>query len=243
MYIGEGEMLQLRKKSNLNFGGNKVLYTNQLYMTSVTHLFNKDIVERWLKDREEYFFKKGDFIENNTSNSVFLLKQGNARIFHLHEDGKECVIGLIQPGDFIDLLDIFTQRKNTVLSRALTDVIVVAVSKKEIRKIVEETPELAMALLEHFSYKIQEMIEILEQVGYGKVEQRLIYLFNKLADLQQGQDGWYPLPTSLTHQDIAGMVASSRETVTLLINKLLSLGILKQNENRFWIYANNNKIN
>ncbi|MEA4900925.1 Crp/Fnr family transcriptional regulator [Desulfitobacterium sp.] len=216
-------------------------YTNQLCVTGLTHLFNKDIVEAWMNEGKEYYFKKGDFIENSAINEshVFLVKKGSARIFHLHEDGKECVIGLIQPGDFIDLLDIFTHKNNAVLSRALTDVTVAAVSKKEIRKIVEETPELAMALLEHFSFKIQEMIEILEQVGYGKVEERLIYLFKKLGNLQQGQEGWYPLPTSLTHQDIAGMIASSRETVTLLINKLLGLGVLKQSENRLWINIRN----
>lgn len=106
-------------------------YTNQLCVTSITHLFNKNIVETWMNEREEYFFEKSDFIKNgsNLASHVFLLKKGSARIFHLHENGKECVIGLIQPGDFIDILDIFTNRKSVVFSRVLTDVTVVAVSK------------------------------------------------------------------------------------------------------------------
>ena len=38
--------------------------------------------------------------------NVHIIVEGTAQIFHLHPDGKECVIGLMMPGDCIGLLDI-----------------------------------------------------------------------------------------------------------------------------------------
>lgn len=44
-----------------------------------------------------------------------------------------------------------------------------------------------------------------------------------------------PISCSLTHQDMAGMVGSTRETVTLLINKLIQMGIIRQDKDRIWV--------
>lgn len=219
-----------------------MLYTTQLYSNKIVNLFPQAYIEEWLNIEKEVNFKKGELITTpgKLSKHVYLLKQGNAQLFHTHVDGKECVIALLSPGDFIDLLDIFTQKDSSVFAKALTDVTVVAVPKEKIKKIVEQNPELAMELLNHFSHRLQEMVEILVQVAYGKVEERLIFLFKKLADVNIEEFGWHPLSITITHQDLAGMVASTRETVTLLINKLTQLGIIRQKDNRIWIRLEEN---
>nr|WP_282597675.1 helix-turn-helix domain-containing protein [Bacillus sp. REN3] len=82
---------------------------------------------------------------------------------------------------------------------------------------------------------MQEVVQILEQVAYDKVEERLIRAFHRLMDPTNERNGWYPLPPYITHKDIAGMIASTRETVTFLINKLIQSGVLKNEENRLWV--------
>jgi CRP-like cAMP-binding protein len=79
------------------------------------------------------------------------------------------------------------------------------------------------------------MVEILEQIGYGRVENRLILLLKKLSDPREDDKGWYSVPVSITHKDIAGMIASTRETVTLTINKLLQMKVIRYDKGRIWI--------
>ncbi len=168
-------------------------------------------------------------------NDLFLVVMGNVSIGHIHEDGKECVLGILGAGDFIDLPSAFSNKVSKVYATALTNVEVVKVPKKDIVDKVIGTPELSHQLLSYFSNQLQEVVQILEQVAYDKVEERLIRAFHRLMDPTNERNGWYPLPPYITHKDIAGMIASTRETVTFLINKLIQSGVLKNEENRLWV--------
>lgn len=207
------------------------------YTNKIINLFPKNYSNEWMKNGIELTFKKGELISTpeKLDKYVFIIKKGNACDFHIHIDGKECVIGLLSRGDIIGLANVFIEKEGRIFSRALTELKVVAVSREEVKRLVQQNSSLAMALLNYFSEKHQDMVEILEQIGYGKVEKRLIFLFQKLIDYSKEDNGWYPIPSSITHKDMAAMIASTRETVTLTINKLLQDSIIRYHENRIWI--------
>lgn len=214
-----------------------MFYNNQLFAIKSIELFREKCIDEWMYQGEEFNFKKGEVITRfgQLKNKVYLIKKGNVSVSHIHVDGKECIIGLLSSGEFINLFDIFTEKESSMDFKALTEVTVVAIQKEKVKKYVGETPTLSMELLSHFSYKLQEMVETLAQVAYGKVEERLVFLFKKLAMPMNVENGWCPLSCTITHQDIAGMVGSTRETVTVLINKLIQIGIIRQYEDRIWI--------
>lgn len=207
------------------------------YTNKIINLFPENYSNEWMKNGIELTFKKGELISTpeKLDKYVFIIKKGNACDFHIHIDGKECVIGLLSRGDIIGLTNVFIEKEGRIFSRALTELKVVAVSREEVKKLVQQNSSLAMALLNYFSEKHQDMVEILEQIGYGKVEKRLIFLFQKLMDSSKEDNGWCPIPGSITHKDMAAMIASTRETVTLTINKLLQDSIIRYHENRIWI--------
>lgn len=206
-----------------------------LYPCRTSHLFDTNWLKKWQEGRQ-YTFKRGEQISypNKLENELYLVVTGNVSIGHLHEDGKECVLGILHAGDFVDLPSVFSDKESDVYATALTDVTVVKVPKKDIIDKVTGTPELSHQLLAYFSRQLQEVVMILEQVAYDKVEERLIRAFHRLIDRKNAKNEWYPLPEFITHKDIAGMIASTRETVTFLINKLIQSGMLKNEENRLW---------
>lgn len=210
---------------------------SQIYPSGLSSLFPEEAVKSWIEKGETILYKKGDIIIKPESlfDYTYLIIDGSAHIFHIHEDGKECVIGILSKGDFIQLFDIFTERDSRVIAKSLSDMKISVVHKEEIRKIVRENSTLSMKLLSDFSLRLQEMVEILSQVAYGKVEERLLFLFEKLADKDREEGGWLPISVSVTHQDLAGMVGSTRETVTLLINKLIQTGVVRLKDNIIWI--------
>lgn len=209
---------------------------NPLQPTRVIHLFDQELKGEW-KKRKKYTFKKGEQVTHpyKLTEHIYLIMEGDIRIFHLHQDGKECVLGILTAGDFIDLASIFTTEESDAYAIALTTVSVVKVEKQEILDAVAHTPELSLALLKHFSNQLHEVVRILEQVAYDKVEERLWNSLHKWKNENDEKGGWYPLPKYLTHKDMAGMIASTRETVTFLINKWVQQGMIKNDKHQLWI--------
>ncbi|WP_332648715.1 Crp/Fnr family transcriptional regulator [Lysinibacillus sp. 54212] len=214
-----------------------------LYPSNIVSLFPPTQIEKWKAQKSITTFKKGDFIlmPGQLSDSVYLILEGHARIFHVHLEGKECVLGILSQGDFIDLLKIFSDRESQLFAKALTEAKVIVLNKDEVKKEIQQNPELLMTLLYYFSNRLQETVEILEQVAYGKVEERLLFLLNKLANKEGEDQEWFPLPEFLTHSNLAGMIASTRETVTFILNKFIQTGTVKQEDQRIWI-KNDQKI-
>lgn len=214
-----------------------MMQSNQIKSIKASDLFPSHIVVDWMNKGRDISFKKGGLISTQriSPETVLILKSGIANAYQLHSDGKECILGLVSSGEFTDIFNIFDSEESNVFCRALTDVTVSAVPKKKIKEVVSKDPTLAIDILGYFSKRYTDTINILSLVAYGKVEERLIFLMEKLADPSYADSNWQPIPSVITHKDIAGMIASTRETVTSLINKLINSGILRQHEDRLWI--------
>lgn len=63
----------------------------------------------------------------------------------------------------------------------------------------------------------------------GDVRYRTLFLLPKLSEKSGTRDKeWQSLNMKITHEDIATMVGSSRETISLLMSKLKKEGLLKK---------------
>lgn len=216
-----------------------MLQENIKHGKQVGKIFSENHIAALIANEKERVFNKGDLVctASQANPCFFIVKEGYLCNFHIYIDGKECIIGLLSAGDVIGFENIFTDKKSNVFYRALTSVKVVALSGEKLKQLITIDPALSLTLLQYFSESQHDMIETLEQISYGTVENRLLFLFKKLVDLGQKRSGWYPIPISLTHKDIAGMIGSTRETVTLTINKLLKTGDIKRLENILWMPA------
>ena len=213
------------------------MQANQIKSIKASDLFPKQIVTDWMNTGKDISFKKGELISTHliSPETTLIIKIGTANAYQLRADGKECILGMVSSGEFTDIFNIFDSEESNVFCRALTDVTVTAISKKKIKEFVSKNPNLAIDILGYFSKRYTDTINILSLVAYGKVEERLIFLMEKLADPSSADSNWQPIPSVITHKDIAGMIASTRETVTLLINKLINSGVLRQHEDRLWV--------
>ncbi len=215
-----------------------MFFESPISTTNSINIFPKNISDKWLNSKDITSFSKGELIlkPNSDLDYIYIILEGHANIFNIHKDGKECVISILSRGDFIHLANIFTDKNNSIISKALDDVVVAKVKKSEIVETVINNPEISHKFLESFSNKINELTEILSQVAYGKVEERLIFLLKKLAFDPDKIHQWSAIDVNITHQDLASMVGSTRETVTSIINKLIDNSLLKIKDNKLWVF-------
>lgn len=195
------------------------------------------IIKKWISKGTKNQVKKGDLLltAGQPSEWVYYLETGKATLYYNHFDGKECIFSLLSSHDFINFPDIFSDQESFLYCKALTDLNVIRISKDQILQDIAQDPSLGLSLLKFFANRHQDLLEVLTQVAYGKVEERLIFCLRKLIDSSDRDGEWYPLPQDLTHKDIAGMIASTRETVTVLLNKLIKAKILRLHNHCLWI--------
>ena len=210
---------------------------------SSNQLFPYKIVENWMKKSSHFSYKKGAVISSSSDsiNNIYIVKQGQASILRTHLDGKECIVGLVKANEFLNIYDIFSTLKSNMSFKAITDLDVAAISKDTIINYILTNPEQSLVLLNYFSDSLQEMSEMLSHIAYGKVEERIIFLFKKISEDNPANAEWFEINKVLTHQDIAAMIGSTRETVNIVIHKLISRGYIKQKKNIIWV--NKNYIN
>jgi len=103
----------------------------------------------------EYLFQTGDMNDN-----VYILLQGNMQVIKVNTNGGEDVIVMeILPGEHLNESAIFFDNPHRVSIKAITDSILMMISKKNALNILAESPEIASKILWEVSKKLSERLK------------------------------------------------------------------------------------
>ncbi len=172
-----------------------------------------------MKDME-----KGKYIyfPNDPSNVVFLLKRGRVKIGSFSADGKEMIKAILEPGEIFGELAITGQEKRRDFAQAMdSEVRICAINKDEMLKLMRENPTLSFELTRHIGDRMTKMERRFENLVFKDARARIIDFITTAAKEKGRKVGYgYELKHQLTHQDIANLTATSRQTVTIILNEL-----------------------
>lgn len=174
--------------------------------------------------------EKGKFIyfPEEPSKVVFLLKQGRVKIGSYSEEGKEIIKAILEPGEIFGELSIAGQEKRVDFAQVLdNDVKICAIHKDEMMRILESMPRLNLKITHLIGLRLQRMERRFESLIFKDAHHRIVDFIKNLA-LEKGRKvGYeYAVKHKLTHQDMANLTATSRQTVTIVLNELRDQGIL-----------------
>lgn len=176
--------------------------------------------------------KKGDFVyfEAFHHNKLYFLKDGFIRIGYIDDDGNEVVKEIIQKGEIFGQLTLERNNLKGEFAQAYkSDVSLCAFSIEDFNQLLRKKPELALKYSKQVGSKLRNVESRLVNLLNKDVKTRLV---NFLAQLIVDSDGeaspeGYCISNHLTHEDIANLIGSSRQTVTTLINELSAEGLLR----------------
>ena len=103
----------------------------------------------------------------------------------------------------------------------------------ELRTLIASVPELAVALVEALSFKVQWLSGLVQVLGTESVSTRLAHLLDTLCELYgvQSNQG-IVIDAPFTHEDLAAMVGASRQWVTMALARFQERGVLKLGKRR-----------
>jgi CRP/FNR family transcriptional regulator len=170
------------------------------------------------------------YFDAQNFNKLFFVKEGYVKIGNIDDEGNEIVRDILQPGDVFGQITL--ERNNNMRGEfaqaCRSDVSLCAFTIDDFERLLHVRPDLAV----HFSKKIgrkQRHIENrLLNLLQKDVRTRLLYFFWTLLEqnAKPGETTSLTLSNYLTHEDIARLTGTSRQTVTTLISQFALEGLL-----------------
>jgi len=180
------------------------------------------VVERRFKPKDT-IFTPGD-----PDDQLYFLLSGTIRLYKMYGDYKEATTALLKKGGIFGKLSLVEGRWQDVFAEAVTEVEVASVQKSALETVLKRQPEFAMKLFSSLSERLRQSDEVIESLLHREVSSRLATLLLNLSDrFGEGNGSGTLLDVRLTHQDLANMIASTREAVSKVMSELQREGYIE----------------
>jgi CRP-like cAMP-binding protein len=177
--------------------------------------------------------KKGTIIlsPDKPIEALFLLKKGQVRLYRMNKNGKQFTVDILVDGNIFGETSTLSLTDDQIYAEAMTDSYLCILGKSEFEKFIEKNPKIALKFINILSTRLKELYSLSEKIALGDVKYRILYLLLKLSEKTgRRKNEWQTIDMKLTHQDIASMIGSTRETVSAIISQLKKEGFIKKGE-------------
>ena len=160
---------------------------------------------------------------------IHVIRNGKVKIFLLTPEGDEIILGIRKPGNIIGLTAIFGWPRRVSYVAALEETEYMSIKVEFMRKLVESDVKLAIRLIGILGARLHHSRMLIEDLASKNVAERLArLLYNLLLDVGHQTAGGHTLDLTLTHEQIAQMIASTRQTVTSLLKEFEAMGMIRK---------------
>jgi CRP-like cAMP-binding protein len=172
--------------------------------------------------------------KGGNGDALLFLLSGQLQVVDITEDGRAVGLRILAPGDFFGEIALINNSTRSASVVATSDVLVAFLPAATALHLFSHSPSVAQQMLRHLAQKIQRDSEFRAVLSINNTARR-IYTYLSLLQ-KKAEDGSPAVVENLpTHQDIANMINTSRETVTRALLTLVQQGIVQKEANRLVI--------
>lgn len=199
-----------------------------------------DEEKRRLEDMAEYKVKPKFsyiYLPDEPSEHIFFLAKGMIKIATHSDDGKEVIKSITQPLAMFGELGIIGENKRQDLAQALREEVhIYTLRVEDLKKLMRCNFRLCDQVMGLFGSRLIRAENKLESLIFKDARTRIIE-FIKDSVARSGRRIGYEmlLKHSLTHQDIANITCTSRQTVTLVLNELRKSDLIYFNRGKILV--------
>ncbi len=166
------------------------------------------------------------FSEGDPSDSVYILKKGLLKLIFLSAKGMQTILHILKPDEVFGEL-LLAQDKRPFTAVVLQDSVVTVIPRENFLFLLSSFPPIALNFVGLLSQRLmkveQELAEFAHTWSYHRLAKVLLQLGEKHgAETARGT----LIDLRLTHEDLANLIGTTRETVTTQLNRLERMGIL-----------------
>jgi len=183
-------------------------------------------------------FKKGEYIylPEEMSDRIFFLTEGRVKIGSYGDSGKEITKAILSDGEVFGELALIGEGKRRDFAFAMEKTITCCITVEEMRGLLKDHSGLSLFLMRILGSRVLEMEQRLESLVFKDSRSRIIEFLIELVEKNGQRVGYeWVVRKFITHQDIANLTATSRQTVTTVLNELRNKDLLTFNRKRLLV--------
>jgi CRP/FNR family cyclic AMP-dependent transcriptional regulator len=174
-------------------------------------------------EKNQHVFEQGDMAD-----TVFYIQKGRVKLTVLSEQGKEAVVGILEPGQFFGEGCLNGHPLRIATTTAMEACVITSITKEAMIAAIHTEPkfsELFMAYLLTRNSRVEE--DLIDQL-FNSSEKRLARLLLLLAHF--GKEGRpQPILVVISQETLAEMIGTTRSRVSYFMNKFRKLGLISYN--------------
>jgi CRP/FNR family transcriptional regulator, cyclic AMP receptor protein len=176
----------------------------------------------------EYDKGQNVFEQGVAADTVYYIQKGRIKLTVLSDQGKEAVVGILEPGQFFGEGCLNGHKLRIATTTAMENCTVTAITKPAMIAALHDEPtfsELFMAYLLTRNSRIEE--DLIDQL-FNSSERRLARMLLLLANF--GKEGNpQPISPHVSQETLAEMIGTTRSRVSFFMNKFRKLGLISYN--------------
>src|SRR5438105_1683156 len=176
----------------------------------------------------EYQASATVFAQGDPCSSVMYIQAGAVRLSVLSHAGKEAIVAVLGPGDFLGEGALAGQRVRMGTATAVSPSRVLVVPKEEMVRLLREEPGFSDRFIEYMLYRNIRIEEDLVDQLFNSSEKRLERTLLLLARYGKEDKPQGVLP-KLSQEMLAEMIGTTRSRVNFFMNKFRKLGFIEYN--------------
>lgn len=172
--------------------------------------------------------QKGDivFAQGDVADTVFYIQKGRIKLVVVSEEGKEAIVGILEPGQFFGEACLNGRRHRVATTVAHEPSVVTRISKEAMSRMLEVEPKFAQLFMTHLISRNSRIEEDLVDQLFNPSEKRLARVLLLLANF--GKEA-QPIDIDISQETLAEMIGSTRSRVSFFMNKFKKLGFISYN--------------
>lgn len=172
--------------------------------------------------------QKGDIVyaQGDVADTVFYIQKGRIKLVVVSEEGKEAIVGILEPGQFFGEGCLNGRRFRVATTVALEASVVTQISKEAMTRMLEAEPKFAQLFMMHLIARNSRIEEDLVDQLFNPSEKRLARVLLLLANFGKKAQ---PIDIDINQETLAEMIGSTRSRVSFFMNKFKKLGFISYN--------------
>ncbi len=174
-------------------------------------------------------YKKGQtlFYEGTRPLGIFCINTGKIKVFKISSDGKEQILYLAKPGDFLGYRALISEEFYNASATVIEEGAICYIPKSSFIKIFNTNPSFFKRVINRLCNDLGVMEEKLVSIAQKSVRERLAATLLMLKETYGMEgDNSELIDIALSREDLANIIGTATETVIRLLSEFKSQKII-----------------
>jgi len=176
------------------------------------------------------------YAPEESGDRLYILRRGRVRIYKLSPEGRALTLLILEPSSIFGEMALAADWVHDSFAETMTDCTVGTIVRDDLRRVLNSHPAVALRFMNVISRRLRARERKLADIAFKSVPQRLATVLLNLAGATASrQPASPPAVVRYTHQQLAELIGSYRETVTKAIGEFREAGLIRVEEDAIYL--------